>query len=237
MEDDLRHVKQALEGLEQQLSYLAKGVKDLRRKEETILEQSSRRNLGGHPMHNNQWGYCNFSPHARSYERNSYDCYEGKRVRTRNGHNYRTYNRVPRTEVRNKGNYVNIYGKFDKRRAWEYEVESLFCAYCVREEENFQLVLKSLFYEKFEAQNMLNEGSLGYKLYETISFLPSKSFLSFDFIINESNHCSFSFFCDRIQSQFLDFLTVICGTKPNHSMKAKGEDMRKELTLAMKTHQ
>ncbi|KAI5650289.1 hypothetical protein M9H77_36294 [Catharanthus roseus] len=41
--------------------------------------------------------------------------------------------------------------------------------------------------KKFEAQNMKNEGSLGYKLYKTISFLPPTSFLSFDFIINKSN--------------------------------------------------
>ncbi|KAI5676468.1 hypothetical protein M9H77_07418 [Catharanthus roseus] len=45
MEDDLCHVQQALEGLEQQLSCLGKGVKDLRREEEIILEQSSGRNL------------------------------------------------------------------------------------------------------------------------------------------------------------------------------------------------
>ncbi|KAI5683074.1 hypothetical protein M9H77_04302 [Catharanthus roseus] len=62
--------------------------------------------------------------------------------------------------------------------------------------------------QKFEAQNMENEGSLGYQLYKTISFLPSMSFLSSDFIINESNSCSFPFFCDRIQSQFLNFLDL-----------------------------
>ncbi|KAI5662520.1 hypothetical protein M9H77_21843 [Catharanthus roseus] len=38
MEEDLRHVQQALEGLEQQLSCLAKGVKDLRKEEEANLE-------------------------------------------------------------------------------------------------------------------------------------------------------------------------------------------------------
>ncbi|KAI5672268.1 hypothetical protein M9H77_12632 [Catharanthus roseus] len=31
--------------------------------------------------------------------------------------------------------------------AWEQKVESLFCSYCVREEEKFPLVLKSLSYE------------------------------------------------------------------------------------------
>ncbi|KAI5653024.1 hypothetical protein M9H77_30211 [Catharanthus roseus] len=43
MEDDLHHVQQALKGLEQQLSCLAKAAKDLRREEEAIFEQSSRR--------------------------------------------------------------------------------------------------------------------------------------------------------------------------------------------------
>ncbi|KAI5668262.1 hypothetical protein M9H77_18115 [Catharanthus roseus] len=58
---------------EQQLPYLAKGVNELKREEEAILEQSNRRNLGGNPMHDNQWGYGSFSSHARSYEHNPYD--------------------------------------------------------------------------------------------------------------------------------------------------------------------
>ncbi|KAI5657997.1 hypothetical protein M9H77_26790 [Catharanthus roseus] len=78
---------------------------------------------------------------------------------------------------------------------------------------------------------MENEGSLCYKLYKTISFLPATSFLFFDFIINESNSFSFSIFCDRIQSQSFNFLTITCGTKPNHGMKAKGEGMEKELSI------
>ncbi|KAI5681211.1 hypothetical protein M9H77_02438 [Catharanthus roseus] len=51
--------------------------------------------------------------------------------------------------------------------------------------------------DKFEAQNMENKGSLCYKLYKAISFLPSTSFLSIDLIINESSSCSFSLFWDR----------------------------------------
>ncbi|KAI5664543.1 hypothetical protein M9H77_23866 [Catharanthus roseus] len=85
--------------------------------------------------------------------------------------------------------------------------------------------------QKFEAQNMKNEGSLGYKLCKTIGFLPSTSFLSFDFIINETNSCSFSLFCDRIQPQFLNFLNTTYGTKSKHGMKAKGEGMGKELSI------
>ncbi|KAI5650459.1 hypothetical protein M9H77_36464 [Catharanthus roseus] len=34
-----------------------------------------------------------------------------------------------------------------------------------------------------------------------------------------------------IQSQFLDYLTTICGTKLNHGMKAKGEGTGKELSI------
>ncbi|KAI5681041.1 hypothetical protein M9H77_02268 [Catharanthus roseus] len=104
MEDDLCYVQQALEGLEQRLSCLVKGVKDLKREEEAFLEQSSRRNLGGHSMHYNQWAYGNFSPYAKYYEHNSYDCFEGNRLGARNVYNDKSYNRVPRNEVRNGGN-------------------------------------------------------------------------------------------------------------------------------------
>ncbi|KAI5667711.1 hypothetical protein M9H77_17564 [Catharanthus roseus] len=78
---------------------------------------------------------------------------------------------------------------------------------------------------------MESEGIPGYKLYKTISFLPSTSFLCFDFIINESNSCSFSLFCDRIKSQLLNFLTTTCRTKPNPGMKAKEEGIGKELNI------
>ncbi|KAI5667602.1 hypothetical protein M9H77_17455 [Catharanthus roseus] len=123
----------------------------------------------------------NFSPHTRSYEHNSYDCYEGNRFGARNDYNDRSYIRVLRNEVRNEGNYVKMDERFHKRRgnverchdsydhykhsygsknmynehndfiameAWEQEVESLFYSYGVREEEKFQLVLKSLSYER-----------------------------------------------------------------------------------------
>ncbi|KAI5671335.1 hypothetical protein M9H77_11699 [Catharanthus roseus] len=101
-------------------------------------------------MHNNQWGYGNFSPHARSYEHNSYDYYEGSRLGARNCYHDTPRKRVPRNEIRNERNYVN--GRFHKRRddyeVWEQKMESLFYSHCVREEEKFQLVLKSLSYEK-----------------------------------------------------------------------------------------
>ncbi|KAI5664548.1 hypothetical protein M9H77_23871 [Catharanthus roseus] len=58
---------------------------------------------------------------------------------------------------------------------------------------------------------MEHERILGYKLYKTISFLPSTSVF--------------------IQPQLLNFLTTTCGTKPNHRMKAKEEGMGKELSI------
>ncbi|KAI5682509.1 hypothetical protein M9H77_03737 [Catharanthus roseus] len=84
---------------------------------------------------------------------------------------------------------------------------------------------------KFEAQNMEIEGILCYKLYKTISFIPSTSFLFFDFIINEYNCCSFPIFSDRIQSQLFNFLTTTCGTKPNRGMKAKEERIGKDISI------
>ncbi|KAI5653127.1 hypothetical protein M9H77_30314 [Catharanthus roseus] len=141
---------------------LARGVKDLKRVEEANYEQSSGRDFGEHIMHANQLGYGNFSPHARSYEHNSYDCYEGNRFGTRN-------------DFRNGGNYVNMNDRFHKRKgdykgyydsynnfkllllcgtfgpydyeAWEQKVESLFYSYCLREEDKFPLLLKSLSYK------------------------------------------------------------------------------------------
>ncbi|KAI5649746.1 hypothetical protein M9H77_35751 [Catharanthus roseus] len=67
-------------------------------------------------MHNNQWAYGNFSPHVRSYDHNSYGCYEGDRLRSRNYYNDRSYERAPRNEVRNGGNNVKIDERVHKRR-------------------------------------------------------------------------------------------------------------------------
>ncbi|KAI5681750.1 hypothetical protein M9H77_02978 [Catharanthus roseus] len=120
IEDEFHNVQRmqkAIEGLEQQLSCVAKSVGDLKREEEAILEQSSRRNLGGHSMHNNQWGYGNFSPYDRSYERNSYDCYGNNALGARNSYNDRSYKSVPRNKVRNEGNYVNIDGGYNCGRS------------------------------------------------------------------------------------------------------------------------
>ncbi|KAI5672376.1 hypothetical protein M9H77_12740 [Catharanthus roseus] len=181
-------MQQALKVLEQQFSWLAKNVKDLKREEKDNYEQSNIRDFGDHPMHNNQWGY-------------------GKENK--------------REEV--KESCCDISSSLNSLSSEEV---NLFA-----NSNNHFLPSFSLSVQKFEAQSMENEGSLGYKLYKTISFLPSTSFSSFDSIINESICCSFSFFCDRIQSQFLNFLTTTCGTKPNHGMEAKEEGMGKELFI------
>ncbi|KAI5649468.1 hypothetical protein M9H77_35473 [Catharanthus roseus] len=103
MEDDLCHVQQALKGLEQQLSHLAKG----------------RRDFGGYPIYDNQWGYGNFSSHVRSYEPNSYACYESNRLRTRDCYNGISCKGIPRNDVRNGGNYVNMDERSHKSKVNE----------------------------------------------------------------------------------------------------------------------
>ncbi|KAI5666836.1 hypothetical protein M9H77_16689 [Catharanthus roseus] len=62
------------------------------------------------------WEYGNFSPYALLYEHNSYDCYEGNRLGTRNGHSERTYKRVLRNQVGNEGNLLNMDGRFYKKK-------------------------------------------------------------------------------------------------------------------------
>ncbi|KAI5672398.1 hypothetical protein M9H77_12762 [Catharanthus roseus] len=155
MEEDLRHVQKALEGLEDQLSCLAKGVEDLKREEEAILEQSNRRSLSGRPMHNNHWRYGKFSFHARSYKHNSYDIYEGNRLDSHNygGHNYRRSYQTLGTTSRPLSNnnsklplLCGTFGPYDCG-ACEQKVELLFYSFCKKEAEKFQLVLKSLSYK------------------------------------------------------------------------------------------
>ncbi|KAI5664547.1 hypothetical protein M9H77_23870 [Catharanthus roseus] len=46
----------------------SKGCQGLKMRKEPNYEKSSRRDFSGHPMHDNEWGYGNFSPQARSYE-------------------------------------------------------------------------------------------------------------------------------------------------------------------------
>ncbi|KAI5667464.1 hypothetical protein M9H77_17317 [Catharanthus roseus] len=104
----VQRIQKALKALEQQFSCLAKDVKDLNREEEANYEQSNRRHIVGHPMHDNQWGYGNFSPHTRSYEPNYYDCYESNKLGARDCYNEISCRGVPRNDVGNGGNYVKM---------------------------------------------------------------------------------------------------------------------------------
>ncbi|KAI5653075.1 hypothetical protein M9H77_30262 [Catharanthus roseus] len=69
------------------------------------------------------------------------------------GYNYRrssqTLGTTSRPLIYNNLKLPLLYGTFGPYdyKVWEQNVESLFYSYCVREEEKFQLVLKSLPYE------------------------------------------------------------------------------------------
>ncbi|KAI5668547.1 hypothetical protein M9H77_18400 [Catharanthus roseus] len=150
MEDDFGHVQQALKGLEQQLSWLAKG-------------QSSRRDFDRHPMHDNQWGYGEprndvrnggyyvnmderFQKRRDDYE-GYYDSYNY------GGYNYRKSSQTLKTTSRPL-TYNNLklplscgtFCRYDYE-ACEQKMKSLCYSYSVGEEEKFQLVLKSFSYE------------------------------------------------------------------------------------------
>ncbi|KAI5676034.1 hypothetical protein M9H77_06984 [Catharanthus roseus] len=83
--------------MEQQFSCLAHDVKDLEREEEAICEQSSRRDFGGHPMHDKQRGY------AIDLELEIVIMIYLVKI-------------VPRNDARNGGNDVNMEESFHKRR-------------------------------------------------------------------------------------------------------------------------
>ncbi|KAI5649866.1 hypothetical protein M9H77_35871 [Catharanthus roseus] len=101
-------------------------------------------------------GYGNFSPHARSYEHNSYDCYEGNRLELQMVIMIELIIEFQGMVLEMKGTIYNTlklplflrdaFGSYDYV-AWEQKLESLFCSYGVREEKKFQLMLKSLSYE------------------------------------------------------------------------------------------
>ncbi|KAI5667949.1 hypothetical protein M9H77_17802 [Catharanthus roseus] len=100
-----------------ELQLMRKDLTDIRGNMTNLsMEHRGRNNIRQHVTSHTQWGSGNFSPYARLYEHNSYDCYDGNRLETRNGYNDRSYKRVPRNEIRNEGNYVNMDGRFHKRR-------------------------------------------------------------------------------------------------------------------------
>ncbi|KAI5671330.1 hypothetical protein M9H77_11694 [Catharanthus roseus] len=94
-------MQQAIEGLEQQLSCLAKNVGDLKREAKVILEQRSRRNLDLMSI------ILKIAMREIHLELDMVN---------------RSYKRVPRNKVRNGGNYVKIDELFHKRRG---DVESV----------------------------------------------------------------------------------------------------------------
>lgn len=85
MDDELHHIQRTMEEMVKQLSTIVKDVGDIKREENAILKLSTRSNIGGHSIPNNQRGYGNFSPYPKSYEHNSYDFYQGNRLGDRNG--------------------------------------------------------------------------------------------------------------------------------------------------------
>ncbi|KAI5673660.1 hypothetical protein M9H77_14024 [Catharanthus roseus] len=80
------------------------------------MEHRDQSNIGGHVTSHTQWGYGNFSLHSRTVEHNSYDCYEGYRIGSKNGYNGTFCKRVPRNEVKNGENYVKIDESSHKRK-------------------------------------------------------------------------------------------------------------------------
>ncbi|KAI5649979.1 hypothetical protein M9H77_35984 [Catharanthus roseus] len=260
------------------------------------IEHRDQSNIGGHITSHTQWGYYNFSPHARTFEHNSYDCYEGNGLGTRNtweqsrtivlflwcksrrevsiakekfmkssmgeksikvNELIQTQNAADRkvihhenkstcTFVKEEKSYTmnplfrqqfhEEQGKMrEKRRVSFYEeqsvIESISTSLEECECEKSGVSTKESEGKRKKTQNMENEGSLCYKLYKTIKILHSTSFFFFDFIIKESNCCSFSLFNKKIEPQLFNILTKTCRTKLNHEMKAKGEGMGKELSI------
>ncbi|KAI5682379.1 hypothetical protein M9H77_03607 [Catharanthus roseus] len=79
----------------QELQLMRKDMKEMRGNITNLsMEHGGQSNIGGHITSHTQWGYGNFSPYVRTFEYNSYDCYEDNTFGTRNGYNDRSYKRV-----------------------------------------------------------------------------------------------------------------------------------------------
>ncbi|KAI5677639.1 hypothetical protein M9H77_08589 [Catharanthus roseus] len=84
-----------------ELQLMRKDMKQMRGNITNLsMEHRDQNNIGGHVTSHTQQGYGNFSPHARTFEHKSYDCYEDNRLGTRSGYNDRSYKKVPRNEVK-----------------------------------------------------------------------------------------------------------------------------------------
>ncbi|KAI5681182.1 hypothetical protein M9H77_02409 [Catharanthus roseus] len=104
-------------------------------------------------MHDNKWEYGDFSPHARSYEHNSYDCYKSNRLGARNYYNNISCKGVPRYDVRNGENYVNMDERFHERRDdYEGYYDSYnYGGYTYRRSfQTFETTSRPLSYNKFK---------------------------------------------------------------------------------------
>ncbi|KAI5663711.1 hypothetical protein M9H77_23034 [Catharanthus roseus] len=65
----------------QELQLMRKDMKEMRGNITNLfVEHRDQSNTGGHFTSHTQWGYGNFSPHARSYEHNSNNCYDGNKL-------------------------------------------------------------------------------------------------------------------------------------------------------------
>ncbi|KAI5664542.1 hypothetical protein M9H77_23865 [Catharanthus roseus] len=169
MEDDLGYVQQVLAGLEQYFSCLANGVKYLRREEEAILDKhnsydcyESNRvrardcyydiSCKGVPRNDirNGGNYVNKDERFHKRRDNFGEYYDSYYY---GGYNYARSSQALGTTSRpisyNKFKLPLLCGTFGPYdyEACKQKVESLFYSFCVREEEKFKLLLKSLSYE------------------------------------------------------------------------------------------
>ncbi|KAI5672060.1 hypothetical protein M9H77_12424 [Catharanthus roseus] len=95
----------------QELQLMRKEMKEMRGNITNLsMEHRDQSNIGGHVTSHTQWGYGNFSPHARTFEHNSYNCYVGNRLVVRNG-----YNNIFAKEFQgmNYDHYEHNYGSKD----------------------------------------------------------------------------------------------------------------------------
>ncbi|KAI5681765.1 hypothetical protein M9H77_02993 [Catharanthus roseus] len=99
----------------QKFQLIGKDMKEIRGNITNLfVEHRDQSNIRGQVISHTQRIYGNFTPHARTFEHNSYDYYGDNRLGTRNGYNDKSYKRVPRNEVKNGGNYVKMDEKFHK---------------------------------------------------------------------------------------------------------------------------
>ncbi|KAI5682079.1 hypothetical protein M9H77_03307 [Catharanthus roseus] len=175
-------------------------------------------------MNNSQWGYGNFSPYARSYEYNSYDCYGNNRLGARNVYNDISCKIVPRNEIKNEGNYVKIDERFHKGRRNVERYHDIMIimsiAMVVRTCIMSIMIVIAMEVENHEGQR---QGQGKVKFVESSMGEKSTKIYEHSQVQNRNE--------EKIQSQFFIFLTTTCGTKPNHGMKAKEEGMGKELNI------